>query len=74
MNPRVRLLLTAVSSHFDENNGPMYSPRIFDTENPNDLDKTILSIARATSAAPTFFKPSTVVDSIPTALSELRPL
>ena len=74
MNPRVRLLLTTVNSHFDEKNGPMYSPRIFDTENPNDLDKTILSIARATSAAPTFFKSSIVSDFIPSRLAEVVPL
>ncbi|CDW75177.1 patatin-like phospholipase family protein [Stylonychia lemnae] len=73
-NPRVRLLLTAVNVHQDEINGPMYSPRIFDTENPDDLSKTILSVSRATSAAPTFFKPSEVFDKIPVTLANLRPL
>ncbi|CDW88500.1 patatin-like phospholipase family protein [Stylonychia lemnae] len=73
-NSRVRLLLTAVNQHRDLLNGPMFSPRIFDTENEDDLNKTIISVARATSAAPTFFKPSNVSDKIPETLVNKTPL
>lgn len=62
-NPRLRTCITAVNYHFDEKEGgPSFTPRIFDTLNHDDHDITILSVARATSAAPTYFKPSTVTD------------
>ena len=57
---RLRTCITAVNYHFEEGQGPSFTPRIFDTENPADLAKPILEIGRATSAAPTYFAPQTI--------------
>eukprot|EP00347_Sterkiella_histriomuscorum_P019897 403339893 len=65
VNPHLRVCLVSCVMNLDDVNGPSFSPRIFDTENPNDYDKTVMSVARATSAAPTFFRPSKVLDTSP---------
>jgi patatin-like phospholipase/acyl hydrolase len=36
---------------------------VFDSESPEDSDKTILAVGRATSAAPTFFEGSRMQDN-----------
>lgn len=65
-NPRLRTCITAVNYTFDrDHGGPSFTPRIFDTLNPLDQDKTLLEIGRATSAAPTYFKPSTIKEKKP---------
>lgn len=62
-NPRLRTCITAINYTFnEEQGGPSFTPRIFDTLNPADLDKPILEIGRATSAAPTYFKPQTITE------------
>lgn len=64
-NPRLRTCITAVNYSFDEKaGGPSFTPRIFDTLNVEDHDNFLLEIGRATSAAPTYFKPSTISDTL----------
>ncbi|CDW83966.1 patatin [Stylonychia lemnae] len=61
-NPRLRTCITAIAYGYDESEGPSFTPRIFDTQNPLDDSKTILQVGRATSAAPTYFAPSKIQD------------
>lgn len=59
MNPQLRVCITTMEYLDGKQNkgGPTFTPRIFDSENLNDAHYSLVTVGRATSAAPTYFRP-----------------
>lgn len=56
-NPKLRVAVTAML-YDGESKAGKFTPFIFDSDNPEDADRTVLSVAKATAAAPMYFDAS----------------
>ncbi len=60
-NPNIRAAVTAMLYDGKSTKGK-FTPFVFDSENPDDADRTLMSVARATSAAPMYFDAAEMKD------------
>lgn len=57
-NPGLRVCITSIL--YNGKDSSKFTPVIFDTENEQHANKTVLAVGRATSAAPTYFEGSKI--------------